>query len=51
VSLRLRRSRSGSLLSDDSLDAVYELAEDSSTLGLVTKEALDVIEAVLDEYV
>jgi len=38
------------LLSDDSLDAVYELAEDSSTLGQVTKEALHVIETVLDEY-
>ena len=37
-------------LSSDSLDAVYELAEDSSTLGQMIKEALDLIESVLDEY-
>jgi hypothetical protein len=37
-------------LSAESLDAVYELAEESSSLGQVTKEALDVIESVFNEY-
>jgi len=37
-------------LSAESLDAVYGLAEQSSALGQVTKEALDVIESILDEY-
>jgi len=37
-------------LSDESLDAVYGLADESSALGQVTKEALDVIESVLNEY-
>lgn len=37
-------------LSAESLDAIYELAEESSTLGHVTKEALDVIESVFNEY-
>jgi hypothetical protein len=37
-------------LSAESLDAVHELAEGSSALGKVTKEALDVIGSVLDEF-
>ena len=37
-------------LSVESLDAVYELAEESNALGQATKEALDVMESVLDEY-
>lgn len=37
-------------LSEESLDAVYELAEESSTLAQMTKEALDVIESVINEY-
>ena len=37
-------------LSVESLDAVYELTEWSNALGQVTKEALDIIESVLDEF-
>ena len=37
-------------LSEESLDTVYELAKESSTLAQATKEALDVIESVFVEY-
>ena len=37
-------------LSVESLDAVYEVAEESNAFGQVTKEALDIIESVLEEY-
>jgi hypothetical protein len=37
-------------LSAECLDSVYGLAEESSAFGQVAKEALDVIESVLNEY-